>query len=331
MNTPHSDPQTIVKAFEKLRADYQQIDSKIATKQDIAARQRDKEIVEQASSYSSESLFQSLAQLQSTFGQSTEKLAKDMSTEVDKLAHISRAIQVENQHLISLQNIQIAAEALNILQQEHQKELLCKEEDYQQKHEALEKEIAKQREMWKKRRQDNDKAQKKQLSEIEKKRSLEEEDYDYGLKWQHTEDTDGYDKRKRALERQLEEENRIKEKDWKERESFLEKNKAKFDEYKVKVEAMPKEISEAMKKAREEAIKDTHWDEENKAKLLEKEREAKRKAFELRIESLNKMIDEQKTRIAQYSSQLQTASQQVQQLAVTAVSSAGKPKVVEKS
>jgi DNA repair exonuclease SbcCD ATPase subunit len=324
MNTPHSDPQTIVKSFEKLRTDYQQIDSKIATKQDIAARQRDKEIVEQASSYTSESIFQSLAQLQTTFGQSTEKLAKDMTTEVEKLAQISRAIQVENQRFTDLQNIQIAAEALNILQQEHKKAVQNLQEDYQQKHDALEKEIAKQREMWEKRREDNENLQKKQEKEIEKKRSLEEEDYDYGLKRQQTEDTDSYDKRKRALDRQLEEENRIKEKDWQERQAFLEKNQAKFEEYKAKVETIPKDISEAMNKAREEAIKDTYRDEENKAKLLEKEREAKRKAFELKIESLNKTIDEQKARIAHYSSQLQAASQQVQQLAVTAVSSGGK-------
>ncbi|MEN8217539.1 MAG: hypothetical protein ABFS56_14455 [Pseudomonadota bacterium] len=326
MNTPHSEPQSIIKAFEKLRADYQLESAQIATKQDIAARQKDKELVEQASTYSTDSLFQSLAQLQSTFGQSVDGLAKNMTTEVEKLAQIQRSIQVENQHLTTLHNIQIAAEALNILQQEHQNALQSLEEDYQQKQEALEKEISKQREVWQKQQQDYDNAKKKQQWLLEKNRQSEEEEYDYKLKRQYTENSDDYEKRQRTLEREQEEENRRKEKDWIEREKYLDKHQAEFDEYKAKVETMPKEIEEAVKKAREKAIKETYRDEENKAKLLETEWEAKRKAFELKIESLNKTVDEQKARIVKLTDKLQAASEQIQELTMKAVSSAGQPK-----
>jgi hypothetical protein len=324
MNTHHS--ESIIKAFEKLRADYQLESAQIATKQDIAARQKDKELVEQASTYTTDSLFQSLAQLQSTFGQSVDGLAKNMTTEVEKLAQIQHSIQVENQHLTILHNIQIAAEALNILQQEHQKALQSLEEDYQQKQEALEKEISKQREVWQKQQQDYDNAKKKQQWLVEKNRQSEEEEYDYKLKRQHTENSDDYEKRQRTLEREQEEENRRKEKDWTEREKYLDKHQAEFDEYKAKVETMPKEIEEAVKKAREKAIKETYRDEENKAKLLETEWEGKRKAFELKIESLNKTVDEQKARIVKLTDKLQTASEQIQELTMKAVSSAGQPK-----
>jgi len=269
MNTPHSDPQTIPKEFEKLRADYQRQEALIATKQDIAARQKDKEIVEQASTYTPDSIFKALAKLQSGFGQSIKELSLEMTTQVEKLAQIQRAIEVENQRLTTLHNIQIAAEALNILQQEHQKESQSLEEDDQQKLEALEKEITKLREVWQKQQQDYDNAKNKQQTVQEKSRNDEEEEYDYKLKRQHTENTDDYEKRGRTLERQLEEENQRKEKDWTEREKYLEKHQADFEEYKTKVEAIPKEIQEAVKKAREEAIKDTYKSEENQAKLLE--------------------------------------------------------------
>jgi predicted nucleic acid-binding Zn-ribbon protein len=129
-----------------------------------------------------------------------------------------------------------------------------------------------------------------------------------------------------TLEREQEEENRRKEKDWTEREKYLDKHQAEFDEYKAKVETMPKEIEEAVKKAREKAIKETYRDEENKAKLLETEWEGKRKAFELKIESLNKTVDEQKARIVKLTDKLQTASEQIQELTMKAVSSAGQPK-----
>jgi len=295
MNITHSEPISILKTFEKLRADYQLESAKIATKQDIATRQKDKEIVEQASTYTADSIFQDLAKLQSIFGQSVDGLVKDMTTEVEKLAQIRRAILVENQHLTSLQNTQVAAEALNILQQEHQKELQSLGEDYQKKHDALEVEMTSQREIWQKQQQDHEKAKTKQHAQLDKNRQFDEEDFDYKLKWQHTEDSDDYEKHHRALERQLAEE----------------------------VESIPKEVEEAVKKSREAAIKEAYKDEENKAKLLEKEREAKRKAFELKTESLNKIADEQKLRIAQLSEQLQVASQQMQQLSMTAVSSAG--------
>ncbi len=98
----------------------------------------------------------------------------------------------------------------------------------------------------------------------------------------------------------------------------LDKHQTEFEEYKVKIDTMPKEIEEVVKKARENAIKDTYRDEENQAKLLEKEREAKRKAFELKIEYLNKTVEEQKARIANLTEKFQTASQQIQQLAMTA-------------
>ncbi|RKZ39717.1 MAG: hypothetical protein DRQ49_10665 [Gammaproteobacteria bacterium] len=323
MNITHSEPISILKTFEKLRADYQLESAKIATKQDIATRQKDKEIVEQASTYTADSIFQDLAKLQSIFGQSVDGLVKDMTTEVEKLAQIRRAILVENQHLTSLQNTQVAAEALNILQQEHQKELQSLGEDYQKKHDALEVEMTSQREIWQKQQQDHEKAKTKQHAQLDKNRQFDEEDFDYKLKWQHTEDSDDYEKHHRALERQLAEEDRRKQKDWQERESFLEKHQTEFDEYKTKVESIPKEVEEAVKKSREAAIKEAYKDEENKAKLLEKEREAKRKAFELKTESLNKIADEQKLRIAQLSEQLQVASQQMQQLSMTAVSSAG--------
>ncbi len=322
----HSDPQTILKEFEKLRADYQSVSQKVATKQEIAARQKDKDLVQQASTYTHDSIFQFLAQLQSSFGQSIEDLTQKMTSEVEKLAHIQQAIQVEKQRLTNLCHTQIAAEALNILQQEHQKTLTVTAEEHSQKIEVLEKEISQQRDIWQKQQQDYDIQTKKQHTEQEKNRQLSEEEHDYKRNWQHTENSDDYGKRQRALERQLEEEQRIKDKDWAERKRFLDKEQENLLEYTTKIESIPKEIEEAVKQNRESAIKETIKDEENKSKLLEKERESKHQGFELKLESLNQTVTEQKTRISQLSEQMQAASLQIQQLAMTAVSSTGQSK-----
>ena len=323
MNIPKSDTQSIIKAFEKLRADYQIESVKIATKQDLAARQKDKELVEQATNFSADKIFQELAQLQSNFGQSIDGLAKEMTAEVEKLAQIQRAIQVENQNVNTFQNIQVSAEALNILQQEHENALQNLEKAEREKFDALEKEIAKLREVWQEDAESAENAKKKLETRQAKKRQSEENEYDYKSQWQQTGDGDDYDKRKRLLERQLKDESEVKEKNWAERDEFLDKNQEKFEEYKKKLEEIPKEIGEAKNKARESGIKETSRQEENKAKLLEKEREGKFKAFELRVESLSKTVDEQKAQITQLLDKLEGASQQIQELAKTAVSSTG--------
>ncbi|MCK5719125.1 MAG: hypothetical protein KAH84_04145 [Thiomargarita sp.] len=330
MNNTQIKSQDILKAFEKLQIEHKIESAKIATKQDIAARQKDTEIVQKAANYSSDSIFQDLAKLQSIFGQSVDELTINITAEVEKLAEIKRAILVENQHLTALKNTQIAAEALNILQQEQQKVLQELEKKYQQQYEILEAEMISQRKVWEQQQQSYDKIKNEQSTVLGKTRQVAEEDFGYNLQRQQATDTDDYENRNRNLDRKLIEEARLKEKDWQERELFLEKNQTKFEEYSKKVESIPTEIEEAIKKSREESIKETYKAEENKAILLSKERGAKTKAFELKIEALNKTIDKQNLQIKELSEQLQAASQQMQQLAMTAVSSAGQAKSTNK-
>lgn len=326
------DPQTILKNFEKLRLEQKRLEAQIATKEDLAARQKDKELVKQAANYTADTIFRALAKLQATFGGSTAKLTADMTAEVEKLAQIQQAIQVENVRHESLRNVQIAAEALNILQQEHQKNLQTLEDDYQKKQDVLEIEIAKQRELWQQAQQDYNAQLAKQKILRERTRRLEEENYQYNtIQRKQTQDADAYSKQKRALERQLADTQQLKDKDWAVREKYLADHQTELADYKAKVEAMPKELEEAVKKAREEAIKDTFKDEENKAKLLEKEVVARRKAFELRIESLKQVIEQQKTQLTDLSKQLQAASSQVQQLATKAVAHTGQTKSTERT
>ena len=278
-------------------------------------------MVEQAAGYTADNIFQALAKLQANFGQSIDGLTKDMTTEAETLTDISKAIKVENQRLTSLHHIKIAAEALNILQQQHQQVLQTLNQDYQHKHESLELKMTQQRDIWQQQQQQFENTKTKQHSQQDQSRHNEEDEYEYKLKRQHTETSDNYEKQKRDLEHQFTESERLKEKDWTTREQFIEKHQAKFAEYQTKVESIPKEIEEASKKAREKAIRDTTKYVETQATLLDTERTSQRKSFELKIASFNQIVAEQKTQIAQLNEQLTAAAQQVQQLAMTAVSS----------
>ena len=81
---PKSDTQSIINAFEKLRTDYQRESTQIATKQDLDAQQKNKELVEQAITFSADNIFIALSQLQSKFGKSIDGLAKARSARSEK-------------------------------------------------------------------------------------------------------------------------------------------------------------------------------------------------------------------------------------------------------
>lgn len=84
-------------------------------------------------------------------------------------------------------------------------------------------------------------------------------------------------------------------------------------------------MDEAVKKAREEASRDVHQDAKVKADLFEKEWQATKVSYELKIQSLEEAIAKQAEQIQNLFSQLQTAMKQAQELALKAFeNSAGK-------
>ncbi|MEO1299827.1 MAG: hypothetical protein AAFW75_29470, partial [Cyanobacteria bacterium J06636_16] len=95
-------------------------------------------------------------------------------------------------------------------------------------------------------------------------------------------------------------------------------NQAKLEDYRQRVEAFPTELEEAIKKAREESIKETHDAAKVRANLLEKEWEATQQSYELQIQSLEAKIQTQGEDITSISTQLQAAMGQAQDLAMRA-------------
>lgn len=79
-----------------------------------------------------------------------------------------------------------------------------------------------------------------------------------------------------------------------------------------------------MKKAREEAIKETSQKAKVEADLFEKEWEATKQSYELKIQSLEEIIQKQIEQIEGISSQLQTTLKQAQDLALRAFSNSDK-------
>jgi chromosome segregation ATPase len=310
--------QQLMQAFQQIIADRKKLENKIATKQEEAEKAKNKETLEAASTYTVDSIVKGLADLQLEFGSIVNQLSEKLATQNSKLDELNRAREIATQNLQELQQIRIVADTLDILTQEHREKLKTLEEEIRSKRETLEKEIAQKRKEWQKEQTEYEEALQAYNESLAKQRSLETDEYQYKLETTRKLNTDAYEAIKRDSEREIQENTQHKEKDWAEREKNLKQRQPLFTEYQQKISVFPNEMEEAIKKAREEAIKDTSQKAKVEADLFEKDWESNKQSYEAKVQSLEQTIQKQVEQIEGISAQLQTALKQAQDLAMRA-------------
>ncbi|MDJ0557070.1 MAG: hypothetical protein QNJ68_22025 [Microcoleaceae cyanobacterium MO_207.B10] len=316
--TPQDSKSKIIQSFQQILADKQNIKSKVATKEEEAEKEKAREILETAATYTTDSIVKGLADLQLDFGSIINQLSEKLNTESEKLDKVKRAIEVENQHLQELQKIRVVADALHILNQEHQEKLTFLEQNFTEHQEALEKDKVRKRKAWQKEQQEYEIAVQEKNQLLIKEREEEAADYQYELERQRQIETDEYAEKKRKLERSLQVSNQEKEKIWQERESYLAENQAQFEKNRKKVAGFEEELNKAYIKAKEEAIQEANREAKVKEDLFAKEWEGMKNGYELKIQSLEETIQRQSQQITDISTQLQAAMKQAQDLAMRA-------------
>ncbi|MTJ49657.1 hypothetical protein [Dolichospermum sp. UHCC 0259] len=313
--------QQLVQSFQQIRADRKKLDAKIATKQEEAEKVKNQEIIAAASTYTIDSIVKGLADLQLEFGSIVNALAEKLAQENTKLDELNRAIEIETQKLQELRQIRIVADTLDIFTQEHQEKLKILEQETANRKEALEKEAATRRKEWQKEQIEFTEKLQTYNDLLARDRQQEQEEYEYKLATTQKLTTDAYEAKKRNLEREIAETTQQKQKDWTEREKFLTDNQKLFTEYQQQAVKFPTELEEAVKKAREDAIKETSQKAKVEVDLFEKEWESTKQSYELKITSLEETIVKQTEQIEGIAAQLQTALKQAQDLAMRAFDS----------
>lgn len=310
--------QQLMQAFEQILAEKQKLNSKIATKQEEAEKEKDKEILTAASAYTVDGIVKGLADLQLEFGTIVNELSEKLKTENSKLDELNRAIEVETQYLQELQKIRIVADTLDVLTQEHQENLSKIAADITHKKEALEKEKQQILKEWEKEQAKFTFSEQEYSELLTKNREKEAEEYQYKLENSRKINEDSYQETKRQLERDLQLATRDKEKDWVERERVNQQYQPLLEEYQKEVASIPAELDTAYKKAKEDAIKNTSQITKVEADLFEKEWEGSKQSYELKITSLQETIERQKEQIESISNQLQETLKQSQDLSMRA-------------
>lgn len=323
--------EQISKAFQQILTDRKRIDSRIATKEEEADKEKNKQILQVASTYTIDGIVKGLADLQLEFGNIVNGLSEKLTQEVSKLDELHRAINVATLNLQELSSVRVVADALHLLTQEHQEKLRTLEQNAANQQEAIEKDMAEKRKNWQKEQEDFENSVQEQNELLIKERQRKEADYEYELERKRKVETDEYEELKRAQERDLLEANQEKGQQWAEREKLLLERQPLLEEYQVKVDAFPSELDEAVKKAREEAIKDIHQDAKVKAELIKKEWESTKQGYDFKIQSLEQTIQKQVEQIENLSAQLQETMKQAQSLAMKAFESSSNSSFKEQS
>ena len=309
-------------AFQQIVADKKKSEFKIATRQEIAENEKNQQVLEVASTYTVDSIIKGLADLQLEFGGIVRQLSEKLANENSKLDELKLAIEIEVQHLQELQEIRIAADTVHILNQEHQEQLSRLEQNNSSQKQVLEKAIVEQRKSWQQEQSEYESMLLQQNELLLRERQRETEDYQYHLELTRKINTDAYDSRKRNLEREVQEVTQIKQKQWTERETLLTEQQPSFEENLKKIVSFNVELEEAIKKAREEAIRDVHQDAKVKADLFEKEWQSTKQNYELKVQDLEGSITKQIEQIHGLENQLQAAMKQSQDLAMRAFENA---------
>jgi hypothetical protein len=308
----------ILTELDRILAEQYRPGSKVATKEEEAQLAKNKEIVTKAATYTVDTIVKGMADLQLEFGSIITGLSDRLTVEVEKLTEVKQSIEIETQHRSELQQVRVVADALHIITQEHQQSLKSIEHTLTLDREELVKEQTNLRKQWEGRDREYTEQQAELATIVTKERQKEQDEFQYKVIRDRQLQTDVYTEAKRNQEQELQSLDRDKQKQWKEREKFLKDNQKLADENTAKVTAFPAELEEAIKKAREEAIKETSSNEKVKADLAEKEWEGSKQGYEMKVESLERVIDRQNEQIIATTEQLQTVMNQAQSLAMKA-------------
>jgi DNA repair exonuclease SbcCD ATPase subunit len=266
-----------------------------------------------------QSIIAGLNQLQLSFGGAVNDLSEKLTLEVFKLQEMRQAVAEETQQLESLHGLQTNNCSLATLIQQYEDSSKTFNEELRQHQATLNQEITQAKKAWIKEQEEHRRIVKERAETLTKTQRRDGEEYGYTLNLERKFSNDEYEQEKNRLYRDLEELQQTQQKQWAEREKAISDRETQFVDLKSKVEAIPKELEAAMKRAKEEGRGIANQQAKVKADLLAKEVEGQKRTYDLRIQALLETIQTQDTRIQNLSKQLDGALKQVQDLAVKAI------------
>ena len=226
--------EEVLKSFQSLLTEYEKNKLRVATKDELAAKAKNKDLVQTASAYTADTILKGLTDLQLNFSDTIGNWMQTLQTEAQKQEELQKAIGIEKQRLKELENVKTAAGALYLLKQEHQAKLEALQVMDTERTTALDETIAKEYAHRTKEQQEYEQAVIEFAKRQEREQQREKEEFTYNFEKLQKTEKDTFEETKRLTERELDEDLQRKTRNWADRESTLEKQKADHENYRKK-------------------------------------------------------------------------------------------------
>lgn len=308
---PKRSKAEVEEEFADIREEVAAARETLDVKAEEVSRQKEAETRKAVEGMTLEGVVQRVSGLGVEVSKGLSDLSEKLVQEVNRLASVREAVELERQELERLHKIDVAATALDQLVQ-----------DYARQKEQLEAEMAAQRKVWEEEVHQTERERKEQEESLKKQRQREIEEYEYKKALERKKAQDKYEEDMRLLERQNEEKQEALQKSWKQREQALKEKEEEFTRLKKEAEEFPGRLQQAAEQSAAEATRAAAQKYDQQMILLKKESEADKRLAELQIRTLEEAISRQQAQIAAIQKQLDDAKQQVQEIAVKAIEGA---------
>lgn len=283
-----------------------------ASPKNIEAEQRHSaEIRQSVETISVDSVSQKISALNSEVSRTLLDLTDKLTAEVDLLARVREAVELERRDLERLHKIDIAATSIDQLVQ-----------DYARERERLETEIQTRRAEWEQEARTTERERKEGEEALRKQRQRENDDYEYRKQLERKKTQDRYEEEMRQLEKKNEEQQQELEHNWAKREVALKEREEELVKLRQQVEDLPKRIAAEKEAALAEASRQAAANYEQRILILQKDAEAEQKVAGLQVSTLQETLKRQTEHVAALEKALDEAKRQVQDIALKAIEGA---------
>jgi hypothetical protein len=274
----------ILEAYHELME--QAVDGSV---EDDVVKQEQK-VLDSAAKETVEKVTTDLSRLRITANQTISSLTEQLTAEAERFGTLQKAISVAQKELEEISQIKLRAGMLKRMIE------LQKQEE-----EKFEKEMAEKRAAW---------AHEQKVYEegLKKERSREEEEYVYQKSLRMKREKDMFEEEKRAWERDMQEKKRLHA-----------EQETELADLRKQVVQFPVELDKAVKTAIAESVALERKESQVRQNFAKQEWDSKQQLSALKITSLEQMVKAQTSEIEELKRQLEKATQQVKDIAVTVI------------
>lgn len=308
-----STKEQILAAYHKV---LEQLNEKqVMTPQRQKKKEEERDTIDRAGDYSSESIIGDLANLKSKTIKQIDVISEELINQFQKLVSLKEVINLGQKHLQELYQINETANTLSALLQAQNQQKEQFQVEMEQQKQVFEEEMANKRLYWQQQNLQLEAEYKDKKAELEKARNREQEEYHYNLKLEQRKELDSYANQKILLEKELES---LKE-DLSKRVAEIKDKEEEYKGLKIEISELPNTIKAAVEAAEATLREKLSTQHSFEAQLKHQEYENNLKVNEQCIYYLETKIKEQELLIKDLTKKADSAAEQVQAIACRAL------------